>query len=163
MEVTGFMLYYHDRRYTIIKKNRKELYDIYDAKHAGKLSHKNLSKKQTDQFIMKRQDFLNQMTHRNTQSISKEPLSQPDNASAGKRILQITEWEYLDAVKTEDLAAKLLEKEDFSNYNYPWLAKVIQLSLEYLTLEDLLEAFRASQIPEEILDICEEQCQDSKQ
>ena len=53
--------------------------------------------------------------------------------------------------------ARLLELESFSDYKYPWLAKVIQLSLEYLTLEGLPDAFLSSQIPDKILDICAEE------
>lgn len=95
--------------------------------------------------------------------MEKKQVSQTGNHSVRKSLPTITKWESLDAVATEDLATKLLEKEDFSNYKYPWLAKVIQLSLEYLALEGLQDAFRASQIPDEILDICEKECRGMEQ
>lgn len=156
------MLYYEDRRYTIIEKANGK-YDVYDAKYGGKRSHKNQNKDWTDQFVATRQDFLNRVSHRKTQSVEKKQVSQTGNHSVRKSLPTITKWESLDAVATEDLAAKLLEKEDFSNYKYSWLAKVIQLSLEYLTLEGLQDARRASEIPDEILDICGEECHSMEQ
>ena len=153
------MLYYEDRRYTIIEKANGK-YDVYDAKYGGKRTHKNQNKEWAGRFVDTRRDLLNKRKHKKMQSAAKK---QPGNDSVRESLPEITEWERLDAVGTEDLAAKLLEKEDFSNYKYPWLAKVIQLSLEYLTLEGLQDAFRASQIPDEILDVCEEECRGMEQ
>lgn len=51
----------------------------------------------------------------------------------------------------EHKAVELLNEIDFTNWKYPWMAKVVQLSLEYLTLE----GSRDTDIPYEILDICE--------
>lgn len=58
-------------------------------------------------------------------------------------------------MSAEQKASELLNEVDFTNWKYPWLAEVTQLILEYLTLEGLQDAKRATDIPDEILDICE--------
>lgn len=65
-----------------------------------------------------------------------------------------------DLISVEEQASELLNKIDFTNYKYPWMAKIIELSLEYLTLDGLQDALRGSQIPDEILDICESKIKD---
>ena len=57
----------------------------------------------------------------------------------------------------EKLANELLTKVDFTNWKHSWLSEVIKLSLEYLTLDGLEDAMRASEIPEEILEICKKE------
>lgn len=59
--------------------------------------------------------------------------------------------------ETKNKASELLNEVDFTNWKYPWMAEVVKLSLEYLTLDGLADAMRASDIPDEILDICEKE------
>ena len=54
----------------------------------------------------------------------------------------------------EEKVSELLSNLDFTNWKYPWMAQIVQLALEYLSLEGLEDALRASQIPEEILSVC---------
>ncbi len=136
------MLYYADRRYTIIK-NKNELYDIYDGKKKGNGSIRNQTKEYVDSFIPTRKnrpnaDFLDR-------EVSKQVFSYA-NISPRHSV----------NLERASLVTRLLEIEDFSRYKHPWLAKVIQLSMEYLLLEGLDDAFRSSQIREEILNICED-------
>jgi len=74
----------------------------------------------------------------------------------------ISEFEIIDVStltteETPNMAADLLNYVDFSNWKYPWLAQVVKLSLEYLTLEGLSDAMRATTIPDELLDIFEKE------
>lgn len=55
----------------------------------------------------------------------------------------------------KELANKLLNTADFANWKYPWMAEVTKLCLEYMTLNGLEDACRASDIPDEILEIVE--------
>ena len=55
----------------------------------------------------------------------------------------------------EQKASDLLNEIDFTNWKYPWLADVVKLSLEYLTLDGLEDAMREHSITDEILNICE--------
>ena len=52
------MLYYEDRRYTIIEKDNGT-YDIYDAKYGEKGTRRNQSKEWTDIFIKERKNRPN--------------------------------------------------------------------------------------------------------
>lgn len=134
------MIYYEDYRLTIVR-NKNGTFNIHDAKYGGRALHKNKTKEWIDDYIQK------------VLSKRKSPSKETKN---------LTEWDLLNRVDTTDLAAKLIEKHDFENYNYPWLAKVIQLSLEYLTLGGLEDAYRASMIPDEILEICEKELNDTE-
>lgn len=133
------MFYYADRRYTIIE-NSSGTYDIYDAKYGERGTRKNQTKEWTDNFIQQRKS---------------RPHARELDRAVNEQIfsyanLPLKRSEYLEKAA---LVARLLELESFSDYKYPWLAKVIQLSLEYLTLEGLPDAL----IPGEILDICAEE------
>ena len=63
----------------------------------------------------------------------------------------------IPALYIADGASDLLQNIDFTNWKYPWLAEITKLMLEYLTLEGLEDAGRASDIPDEILEICEKE------
>ena len=137
------MFYYADRRYTIIE-NSSGTYDIYDAKYGEKGTRKNQTKEWTDNFIQQRKNRPH--AHELDRAVNEQIFSYAN--------LPLKRSEYLEKAA---LVARLLELESFSDYKYPWLAKVIQLSLEYLTLEGLPDAFLSSQIPDKILDICAEE------
>lgn len=53
----------------------------------------------------------------------------------------------------QEKAGELLTSIDFSNWKYKWMAQATKLILEYLTLDGLQDAKRASEIPDEIQDI----------
>lgn len=55
----------------------------------------------------------------------------------------------------KEQAEKLLQtiEIDTSNWKYPWMKDICRLAVEYLTLDGLEDAKRASDIPEEIYDI----------
>ena len=53
-----------------------------------------------------------------------------------------------------------LESKDFTRSRVPWLDKVAKLVTEYYSLDGLSDAKRASEIPDEILDICQEVLKD---
>ena len=137
------MFYYADRRYTIIE-NSSGTYDIYDSKYGEKGTRKNQTKEWTDNFIQQRKSRPH--AHELDRAVNEQIFSYAN--------LPIKQSKYLEKAA---LVARLLELESFSDYKYPWLAKVIQLSLEYLTLEGLPDAFLSSQIPDKILDICAEE------
>lgn len=137
------MFYYADRRYTIIE-NSSGTYDIYDAKLGERRTRKNQTKEWTDNFIQQRKNRPN--ASRLDREVNKHIFAY-SNISL----------ERAENLEKAALVTKLFELEDFSNYKHPWLGRVIQLSLEYLILEGLPDAFRSSQIPDEILDICAEE------
>lgn len=62
-----------------------------------------------------------------------------------------------DVVAAEDLitgfCASTLMSDDFDNYKIPWMGKIVKLCLEYLMCDGLADATRASEIPDEIVDI----------
>ena len=134
------MFYYADRRYTIIE-NSNGTYTIYDGKIGEKGTRKNQSKEWTDNFIQQRKN---------------RPHASTLDREVNNHIFSYTNIsiKHSKTLERASLANRLFEIEDFSNYKYPWLSKVIQLSLEYLILEGLPDAFRSSQIPDEILEIC---------
>ena len=55
----------------------------------------------------------------------------------------------------QELASQLLQAidNDKQEYKYPWMKDICRLAVEYLTLDGLQDAKRASDIPEEIYDI----------
>lgn len=57
---------------------------------------------------------------------------------------------------TLEQAYSNIAKEDKNAWKYPWLKEVCQLCLEYMMLDGLQDALRASDIPDEILDIVEQ-------
>ncbi len=134
------MLYYKDRGYSILQKDN-QLYDIIDAKH-NTIFRDNQTKEEVDDFIKMRQDRIPVSSH------SGPPRRE---TFAGPNIIL---WQSCNK-KNASLIAKLYHMEDFSGYAYPWLSKVVQLALEYLVLKDIPGLPRASQIPLEILDICQ--------
>ena len=137
------MFYYADRRYTIIK-NSNGTYDIYDEKYGKSGTRKGQTKEWTDHFIQQRKNRPN--ASRLDQEVNKHIFAY-SNISVKRS----------ESLEKAALVTKLFELEDFSKYKNPWLGRVIQLSLEYLILEGLPDAFRSSQIPDEILDICAEE------
>lgn len=137
------MFYYADRRYTIIE-NPNGTYDIYDGKYGKSKTRKGQTKEWTDNFIQQRKNRPN--ASRLDREVNKH-ISAYSSISVKRA----------ENLEKAALVTKLFELEDFSKYKYPWLSRVIQLSLEYLILEGLPDSFRSSQIPDEILDICSEE------
>ena len=64
----------------------------------------------------------------------------------------------------EELAGELLQilQSETVRWKHEWLKTVTMLCLEYLSLDGLPDATRASQIPDEILDIVEKELDDSE-
>lgn len=135
------MIYYEDNRF-IIYENKDGTYNIHDAKFGGRPSYINQCQDSVDAFIQKRKEYVlaNTMHDR---YIYKRNVTLENNAKTNDRSME----------RLSHIVC-LLKMEDFSNYKYPCLSKIIQLSLEYLMLEGLPDAYRSSQIPDEILEIC---------
>jgi len=70
----------------------------------------------------------------------------------------MTMWQIIEQEETKK-AGELLRflQIDQNEWKHEWMKDICKLCLEYITLDGLEDAFRASQIPDQILDIAEKE------
>jgi len=86
------------------------------------------------------------------------PKQMEEAVNNGFQVMVMINGQYMEYKPVDPAAEILIDLEkDQDEWKHEWLKDVCKLCLEYLTLDGLEDAFRATQIHEKILDIAEKE------